>query len=567
MRHGIHGGLSAPADADGDVLVVQGIQGSPSNSNSVCNGTTPDLVNKSGASSPALARLVYPAIERDSPALDRSPALSSWALEMCGCSALVLDATSATFPVVRMGPGFERLTGYSEEEYLGRDYDFLQGPATDLRALDQLYRAVRTGSPSRSVIRSYRKNGTAFWNEISLAPVTDARGDVQAVRVLQCDVTERVEARGQLELLSTLLADRQQFTSAILEGIHTAIITADARGRVTFINRAACKTLGVTPAQCAETGLIPLLNLPPDVFNSLSEADRVKRLAYTFRRDDGQMIEMGLSMSRAFDDARHDLGYFVVLRDLSDTMQFEIDVRRVERLAAIGTMVAGFAHEIRNPVTTLRLLTEVLRADAPEVDPAQEYLSRMMLQIERIERLVKTSLQFGRPVAPRRAERSAAAIVTSALEAMAGRLNGVAGGPLRTEIDAGLGAVFADDAQIAQILVILLDNALDAAGRAERVTLRARASAANDAVLFEVVDKGPGIPQWVMNRIFDPFFTTKPNGTGLGLSIAQQLVHENRGRIEASSVEGSGATFTVIIPRTQPDDAAQPGAVRHRERQ
>lgn len=231
-----------------------------------------------------------------------------------------------------------------------------------------------------------------------------------------------------------------------------------------------------------------------------------------------------------------------------DDRQIELHLRRVEHLAAMGTMVAGFAHEIRNPVATLRILTETLLADAIPGDPILEYLTRMIRQIQRIERLVNTSLQFGRPVAPRRASRPAAAIAAAALEAVAERAKRAGGGVVEAEIQPNLPPVFADDAQVTQVLVILIENALDAVGCADRVILRARDVPGSNDVRFEVADEGPGICEALMSRIFDPFFTTKPTGTGLGLSIAQQLVHENGGRIEASSIEGRGTTFAVLLP-------------------
>lgn len=504
-----------------------------------------------GGNEPAPFSRAQPSKEgvHDFPRNTNAHTLGSWALETGGCAALLLDAGSPGLTVLQIGPGFERLSGYSAHDYLGRDYDFLEGPATDARGLDQIRRAITAGSSARVVLRSYRKDGSSFWNEVTLSAVPGAGGEPTAVRVLHCDATERIEARAQLELVSTLLADRQQFTSAVLEGIHAAIITADARGRVTFINRVACRTLGVSPSFCVDKDLIHLLELPPGAFDCLTECDRVKRLSYPFERPDGQRIDIGLSMSRAFGDAHHDLGYFVVFRDLSEKMKFEMDLRRVERLAALGTMVAGFAHEVRNPVATLRILLETLRAEAPEGDPADEYYSRMMIQIERIERLVQSALRFGRPVAPRLAIHPAQAIAAAALDAIAVRTRAFPTGALRVEIASDLPPVVADDAQITQVLVILLENALDAAGAPDGVTLRVRPGPHGRHVRFEVEDQGRGMSESLMSRIFDPFFTTKPHGTGLGLSIAQQLVHENQGRIEASSVEGKGTTFTVLVPR------------------
>lgn len=234
-------------------------------------------------------------------------------------------------------------------------------------------------------------------------------------------------------------------------------------------------------------------------------------------------------------------------------------LRRVERLAAMGTMVAGFAHEVRNPVAALRAMTEQLDEDLAEVGHHVPHVARMLQALGRIERLVDTSLQFGRPAAPQRAEHRAWTLISTALATLQPRLRTMEG-EVRLEVEPSLPSIFVDDAQLVQVLVILLSNALDATGSPRRVLLRAvsvsthaqaerdtpRSSAPPPGVRFEVTDDGPGIQPDVMGQIFDPFFTTKVTGTGLGLSIAQQLVSENEARLEVFSVPNIRTTFTVI---------------------
>jgi two-component system, cell cycle sensor histidine kinase and response regulator CckA len=232
-------------------------------------------------------------------------------------------------------------------------------------------------------------------------------------------------------------------------------------------------------------------------------------------------------------------------------------LRRVERLAAMGTMVAGFAHEVRNPVAALRAMTEQLDEDLAEVGHHVPHVARMLQALGRIERLVDTSLQFGRPAAPQRAEHRAWTIISTALATLSPRLRTM-DGEIRLEVEPSLPSIFVDDSQLVQVLVILLNNALDATCSPRRVLLRAvsasthaerdapRSSAPPPGVRFEVIDDGPGIQPDVMGQIFDPFFTTKVTGTGLGLSIAQQLVSENEARLEVSSVPNIKTIFTVI---------------------
>jgi PAS domain S-box-containing protein len=463
----------------------------------------------------------------------------------------VADARAPGFPLSYVSPAFEQLTGYTAAECLGQSCRFLQGPETDAAVVRAVREALAAHRPARAVLRNYRKDGSSFWNELTIFYVDDAAGQPLYALGLQNDVTDLLEMR-------TTLSERQQFTSAILDGIHAAIVTTDARGSVTFANRMACSTLGIAAEECLGGDAAGILQLPPEARGCFSrQGEREKRFSYTFRRRDGSEAELGLSMSRTEGLSEHGLGHYFVFRDLAEIHQLEMGARRVERLAAMGTMVAGFAHEVRNPVASLRLLGEALGAELAPDDARCEYLSRMMTQVARIERLVKTSLRFGRPEQPRRAVHQPITILASTLETIVARTNEL-GGPIGVDIEPDLPAIYVDDGQLVQVLVILIDNALDAAKRPGGVRLRVRAEAPSRAgdrapaerpegVRFEVIDDGPGIPEYMLTHVFDPFFTTKPNGTGLGLSIAQQLVHENGGRIELSSQVGRGTTFAVLV--------------------
>jgi signal transduction histidine kinase len=230
------------------------------------------------------------------------------------------------------------------------------------------------------------------------------------------------------------------------------------------------------------------------------------------------------------------------------------ELRRLERLAAIGTMVAGFAHEVRNPVAALRSLAESLDEDLVDLGLRMPQVQRMQDVLDRIERLVRTSLQFGRPDPPRLAAHRPWEIASQALAAMGPRTRAL-GGSIQVEVEPDLPDVVVDRDQVAQALIVILDNALDATGVPRDVTLRAgRGDDDGDGdehdaleVVFSVSDAGPGIAPEIMAHIFDPFFTTKAAGLGLGLSIAQQLVSENAGRLEVASARGGPTAFTLVF--------------------
>ncbi len=352
--------------------------------------------------------------------------------------------------------------------------------------------------------------------------------------------------------------ERQRFDQAILDGVDVGIVTTDAAGRVTFVNRFARDVLRrAGPFDGEDVQDLLALPNPPDA--TLAEHSE-RRWAHSLRVGD-QDIEIDITLSRADEAAHEHLGFFFIFHDRTQEKLLEIEQRRFDHLAAMGTMVAGFAHEIRNPMASLRSLAESLGEELAEANVELPHVDRMLTVLERVERLIRSSLVFGRPSPPRSAPHRPWTILSSAVSSMHARTRAL-GGELRVEVDPELPDVFVDEGQIGQVLVILLNNALDATGSPSHVLLRARHAARVVAeghkgksdpplgvfVRFDVVDDGPGIPPQNRERIFDPFFTTAASGTGLGLAIAQQLATENGARIELTSAVGGPTTFSVLVP-------------------
>jgi two-component system sensor histidine kinase HydH len=355
------------------------------------------------------------------------------------------------------------------------------------------------------------------------------------------------EARARAETLSRRLVDHQRLEHAILDGVDVGIVTANAAEEVTFVNGTAAAILQVDRSGGMRVDeLLGLSAGPAELLGG--HGKRV--LSYVYRREDGTEVELEVSVSRSERGQRgRGDDFFVIFRDVSDEKRRQAERARFERLAAMGTMVAGFAHEVRNPVAALRSIAEELGEELRDAGVDVPHVRFMLQMVDRIERLVRTSLQFGRPAAPKRAPQRPWVIASIALGELVQRTRAL-GGEIAIDAESDLLDVNVDERQIAQALVVLLNNALDATGTATRVALRVRPDRSGDAraIRFEVVDQGPGIPPAIVGRIFDPFFTTKATGTGLGLSIAQQLVSENCGRIEVSSPPGGPTTFAVVVP-------------------
>ena len=351
------------------------------------------------------------------------------------------------------------------------------------------------------------------------------------------------------------------------------IVTADPWGMVTFVNRTARNLLArsldervsVAELLALDGGPNDLLGLEPNIV-----------VSHPFIRDDGDELDLELTISRASTTAHDQIGFFFIFRDMREEKVRRSERERLERLAAMGTMVAGFAHEVRNPVAALRSLAESFMEELADAKISMPHVGRMLQVLERVERLVRTSLQFGRPAAPQRVDRPPATVLHAALSELAPRMR-VSGEHVRIDIEEGLPEIYVDDTQLVQVLVILINNAIDSVGSPHRVFVRVAKGGTSPTdhdrprrsdsqpphvrpvVRFEVNDDGPGIPPAMLGRIFDPFFTTKASGMGLGLSIAQQLINENGGAIDVASQRGL-KTFTVTVPARDPSDRGAPSS-------
>jgi signal transduction histidine kinase len=245
-------------------------------------------------------------------------------------------------------------------------------------------------------------------------------------------------------------------------------------------------------------------------------------------------------------------------------LQAERLLERQEKLATLGTLTAGIAHEIRNPLTSLKARLYTLEKHLQSVPAARKDTDIISAEISRLERIVQDALSFARPADPKLEPLAADTLLREVQGLMSTSLESRAV-QLVVESDSGL-HIRADSGHLKQVLINLVRNGADAIVGAGTVTLRARAARASlgeretDAVVLEVTDTGKGIPPEVEKRLFDPFFSTKETGTGLGLPIAARIVERHGGMIQYQTRPGHGTTFGVVLPRENRDTA---GSANH----
>jgi signal transduction histidine kinase len=231
---------------------------------------------------------------------------------------------------------------------------------------------------------------------------------------------------------------------------------------------------------------------------------------------------------------------------------------RQEKLASLGTLAAGVAHEIRNPLTAINVRLHSLKRTLVPGSSEEEDATVIDQEIQRLDRIVRNVLHFARPADPQLATITAGSLFSRVQGLLAPQLEKAS---IRLNVappDSAL-LVRVDPQQIEQVLINLVQNAAESIGQEGTITLRARSSMtplaghATPVVILDVIDTGKGIPLKVQERLFDPFFTTKEAGTGLGLSIAARIVEKHGGALQYQTEINRGTTFGIVLPRVEKD--------------
>jgi PAS domain S-box-containing protein len=363
------------------------------------------------------------------------------------------------------------------------------------------------------------------------------------------------------------LADLKSYTDNILSSVTTGIVTVDLDGRVVTLNAAAELLTGYFAGEVAGRYCTEVFAQSPAVSEILMETLATRSPApgvpLVLTRRTGVSVPVEFSVAPLKGADGKDLGVVGVLRDLTAVQELERRLQRSDRLAAIGTLAAGLAHEIKNPLTSLLTFSRHLVRDFDDPRFRERFQTVVPRELERINDIVERLLELSRPARLRYGPVDVARLLDRTVELYGHEIEAKGIG-VRREYSRGLPPIEADEECLYQAMMNLVANALDAMPGGGRLTLRARWSDARDADLsararqhgrrvhVEIEDSGVGIPAAVVERVFDPFFTTKDQGTGLGLSLTLKIVEDHGGTITFVSAPDSGTTFTITLPLRAP---------------
>ncbi|HEX7182312.1 MAG TPA: ATP-binding protein [Thermoanaerobaculia bacterium] len=422
-----------------------------------------------------------------------------------------------------------------------------------------------TGQPCSQVVMGIEKPGGArVWISINSHPLCrPGKPEPYAAALSFTDITRRKAAEEELRRRAVSEREQAELQEKIrksstewrltFDAIKDAVLLLEPDGRVIRLNETARELIGVASWDEALYRPLSALNVAQaEPWRTIQAL--LPRVKATFegatdqtRDEQGRTWDVSLSSVTSPDGQK---GVVAVARDITDLVRLQESLRRSETMSAMGALVAGVAHEVRNPLFGISATLDAFASRFKRRTEYRPYMNILQGEVARLSELMQTLLDYGKPVrlvvAPERPEE-----VMRAAVAACSPLAAKAGVEIAETADPDLPPLTVDRNRIVQVFQNLLENAVQHSPAGGRVLFRAEASrnGEREGVRFSVEDSGPGFQPGDLERVFEPFFTRRRGGTGMGLSIVQRIVEQHEGEIAAGNRPEGGAVVAVTLPQ------------------
>jgi len=414
-------------------------------------------------------------------------------------------------------------------------------------------------TPEPFTVWEGRKNhadsqGFVIFVGMDMGPVLAARKDDEEHTIWMAVVLISVGLSGVISLLLAQgykttrksLSRVQAFSDHLMENMPMGLVVINPQEKIIAFNKTASAILALPVNEARERTATAIL--PPaclEIIGSLTEGQEFIAKEMDCPLRNGRTVPLEVIASRLQDPQGEILGVVILFRDISDIQALKGEIARTQHLAAIGSLAAGVAHEIRNPLSSIKGFATYFKERYREVPADLETAEIMIGEVERLNRVIGQLLEFARPTTLHLEKGSIASLVEDALKIIAGEMGGKKI-TLQKELMA-LPDISFDKDKMKQVFLNLFLNALGAMDKGGGLTIKAEP--VNEQWLrIDIIDTGTGIAKEDLGRIFDPYFTTKPSGTGLGMAIVQKILTAHHGEIKLESEPGQGTRATILLP-------------------
>jgi two-component system, NtrC family, sensor histidine kinase HydH len=348
-------------------------------------------------------------------------------------------------------------------------------------------------------------------------------------------------------LVDRTLDRMKTYTENVVESMADGLVSIDREGRIVTLNRQAGEILGSGRERLEGKTIASVLGEGIGrILDSAEGQALVRDRELEIHRDKEGRIPLSLSVAPLRDEKGQEMGSVLLIKDLREIRDLQEKVHRSERLASLGRLAAGVAHEIRNPLSSIKGFAQYFVKRFHGQPEEQGYASVMVREVDRLNRVITDLLDFAGPKEPHREPHSLEAIAEQALKLLAPDLE-ARKVVVVTDYEPGLPALPVDRDRISQVFINILLNALESREEGGEIRLGLHRSGPPFAVEISIADTGAGIPEGDLERVFEPFFSRKKKGTGLGLAIVHQIIESHRGDIRVESLPGKGTTFRIRL--------------------
>jgi two-component system sensor histidine kinase HydH len=350
-------------------------------------------------------------------------------------------------------------------------------------------------------------------------------------------------------LVNRTLDTMTTYTTNVVEHMPDGLVAIDARGGIVTVNHRAAEIFALkakAPSDERRELTKKFQGFAKPLLDDLIREKTIIEREVVYSPEKGKPVPLSVSATKLIADDGEDLGAVFILRDMREIKELQERVTRSERLAALGELAAGVAHEIRNPLSSIKGFAQFFLKKNPLESTDHKYSEVMLQEVERLDRVISSLLDYAKPKEPIKAKTSLAAIIRRCTELIQddAQAKQVA---VNTEIADGLPLVFVDKDQMTQVVLNIALNGLDAMEGGGRLVLRCFQE--RKSIIMEIEDTGHGIPPDELPRIFNPFYTTKQTGTGLGLALAHRIIENHAGTLSVKATGPAGTTFRIVLPR------------------
>ena len=392
---------------------------------------------------------------------------------------------------------------------------------------------------------------------LDMAPLEEARKEDMRHTLLMASVLLLIGFAGIVLLFfvqayrttRTSLSRVQAFSDRVVENMPVGLVALDENKKIVSLNRAAEEVLERDHREVL--GRLSWEVLPREMmdFSSKLTPGRQEAVADEIecRLADGRILSLDVSVSLLPVNEGKGTGRIILFRDMTEVQALRKEIETSRRLASLGRLAAGIAHEIRNPLSSIKGFATHFRERYKDNQDDRNTADIMIKEVDRLSRVISQLLDLARPVVLQKKRILVQSLIQHSLK-MIERQAASGGVVIRTDLPSYLGEIEVDFDNITQVLLNLYLNALEAMDRGGTLSISCSKDAGNKWLRISVTDTGTGIAKEHLEHIFDPYFTTKQAGTGLGLAIVHKIVEAHGGEVKVESEAGRGATVAVILP-------------------